>query len=55
MSERARLLRGLAAIDEMLDVIGAHDKDDHEVARVLCDNELDIRELVMFALSKINS
>lgn len=55
MSEKSRCLRGAAAIDEMLDVIGAHNADDHEVARILCDHELDIRELLMFTLSKLNT
>lgn len=41
--KRAAFLRGLAAVTEMVDSIGGHDVDDHDVAKVLVDNEMDIR------------
>lgn len=52
---KALQLRGAAAITEMLDMIGATEMPDaeHTVAAILVDNEMDIRELLAFALSKL--
>lgn len=47
---RAAFLRGLAAVTEMVDSIGGHDVDDHVVAKVLVDNEMDIRSFLKDAL-----
>lgn len=48
-------LRGAAAITEMLDMIGATNMpdSDHTVAGILVDHEMDIRELLSFALAKL--
>lgn len=50
---KAQQLRGAAAITEMLDCIGACDASDRDVAKVLVEHELDIRELLAFALTEI--
>lgn len=53
-SIKARRLRGAAALMEMLHHIGANNVTDHDVARVLCDNELELREMLSFAMSKLD-
>ena len=45
-SDRAELLRGAAAIWEMIDMIGVEGFTDHDLASVFTDNELQIRALV---------
>ena len=52
-SLRARRLRGAAALNEMLTMIGAPDATDHDTAAVLTDNELELRELLAFVLTKL--
>lgn len=47
--ERAVRLRGAAALTEMLSVIG----DDTTVARLLVDNELELRALLRFAIKRM--
>jgi hypothetical protein len=44
----AEALRGAAALYEMLDLIGAEESDDHDMARVFCENEMNIRGLLAF-------
>lgn len=39
-------IRGIAAVVEMLDMIGAEGADDKALAQVFCDNELEIREML---------
>lgn len=51
--ESAWQLRGVAAIIEMTEMIGAPDMTDRSVAEVLVKYEPEIRELVLFALSKL--
>lgn len=55
MSERfpARL-RGAAALADMLNLIGnteAAERDPQGLARIFCDSELDIREVVRFVIA----
>jgi hypothetical protein len=52
-SIRARRLRGAAALNEMLTMIGAPNATDHDMAAVLTDNELELRELLSFVLTKL--
>lgn len=49
---KAKQLRGAAAITEMLDCIGSA-SGDRVIAEVLVEHELDIRELLAFALTEI--
>lgn len=50
-SLRARRLRGAAALMEALETIGAPNADDHDTAAVIVDNELELRELLAFAIA----
>lgn len=52
---RPAACRGAAAIITMLGLIGANTEGggDHDVAKVLVDSELDLDELVKFALAKL--
>jgi len=52
-SMRARRLRGAAALNEMLTMIGAPNATDHDTATVLTDNELELRELLAYALTEL--
>jgi hypothetical protein len=53
-SLKARRLRGAAALIEMLEHIGLTNATDHDVARILCDNELELREMLAFTMQQIN-
>lgn len=46
----AAAIKGAGALQEALELIGAQDKTDHDMAKVIVDNELELRELVRFAL-----
>lgn len=54
MSEREHhermpdVLRGAAALWEMLNLIGEPEKSDHDLARIFTENEMEIRALVAF-------
>lgn len=50
----ARRLRGAAALMEMLEQIGAHNATDSDVARVLCDNELELREMLAYVMTELS-
>jgi len=50
----ASRLRGAAAITQMLDMIGTDGMDDHDMARVFVENELEIRDLVSLALTVLS-
>jgi hypothetical protein len=52
-SIKARRLRGAAAIMEMLEQIGAANATDHDVALILTDQELEIREMLSFTLTEL--
>jgi hypothetical protein len=45
-SIKARRTRGAAALMEALELIGAENANDHDMARVICDNELELREML---------
>lgn len=49
MSKPHIILRAAAALTEALDIIGAEGKTDHDLARIICDNEVDLAELARFA------
>jgi hypothetical protein len=53
VSLRARRLRGAAALMEVLGHIGAEGKNDHDMARVVVENELELREFLSRALSDL--
>jgi hypothetical protein len=46
----AVVLRGAAALQEALDLIGVHGVTDQDLAKVICDNEIGLRQLVAFSL-----
>ncbi len=46
----ARRLRGAAALMEIMELIGAPNATDHDVAAVLTDQELEIREFLSFGM-----
>jgi hypothetical protein len=52
-SLRAIRFRGAAALMEMLDSIGSNDVVDHDIAHILVNHELEIREILYFALTKL--
>jgi hypothetical protein len=52
-SLRARQLRGAAALLEAVTLIGATNADDYDVARVIVENELELRELIAFSLREL--
>jgi hypothetical protein len=54
ISIRARRLRGAAALMETLECIGHQNRDDHDMAKIMCDEELELRELLSFALLKLS-
>lgn len=54
-SIRARRLRGAAALMEAIDLIGATNSDDHQMAKVIVENELELREVLSFALRELGS
>lgn len=47
----ASRLRGAAALTQMLDMIGEEGWNDHDMARVFVDNELEIRDAVTLVLT----
>lgn len=54
-SLKARRIRGAAALMEMLEHIGANNATDHDVAQVLCDNELELREMLSFTMAQLTN
>lgn len=51
-------MRGAAALAEMIDCIGAtlpsgDPQGDHAVAKILVENEMELRELLNFALPRL--
>jgi hypothetical protein len=52
----AKVVKGAGALLQALDTIGAASEDDDGdrlMAKIICDNELDLRELVRYALDSI--
>lgn len=49
------VLRGAAALREMLDIIGDTDRanGDRDAAKILVDHELPLRELLTFAVNEV--
>lgn len=54
MSDISKTLRGLAALMEMLNIIGAEEKTDSDVAKVLTRDELDLRSLADFIVEQLD-
>ena len=52
-SIKARQLRGAAALTEMIERIGAPNSTYHDVAHILTDHELELRELLSFAMTEL--
>lgn len=52
-SMRARRLRGAAALNEMLTMLGAPNATDHDMAAVLVSQELELREMLAFVLAEL--
>lgn len=48
--QRAAILRGTAALETMMSMIGNVDKNDHHLASVFVENELDIRDAIQAAI-----
>ena len=44
---------GIAALMDALDVIGDTDRDDHSMAKIVCENELCLRELLLYAAQRL--
>jgi hypothetical protein len=51
--EPAKVIRGAAAVAQMLDQIGLPGANDKTVAQILVENEMELRHLVSFALTEI--
>jgi hypothetical protein len=56
---RASALRGVAALTDALDMIGGQFRDgapctDKDMAKCVCDAELDVRALLKYALAKLS-
>ena len=49
----ARRLRGAAALTEALFLIGAENATDHDLAKVIVDNELELREFLSGAMAAL--
>jgi hypothetical protein len=54
-SLKARRLRGAAALMEALELIGASNATDHDMAKVIVDYELELREFLAGALRDLQS
>ena len=39
-------MRGCAALIDAIDAIGEPNHDDHSLAQIVCDNEMELRELI---------
>lgn len=46
-------LKGASAVAEAIELIGEDGKTDHDMAKIIVENELAIRDLVRFALSRL--
>lgn len=51
-NDTAKALKGAAALAEMLGLIGAAE-DDNAVAKVMVENEIELRDLLKWALEHI--
>jgi hypothetical protein len=50
----ARAIAGIAALTEMLDCIGREGIEDHEVVKILTENELELRAMREMFLETAN-
>lgn len=46
-------IKGAAALSEALDQIGGHEKSDHDLAKVIVENELSLREFLRWGLYRL--
>jgi hypothetical protein len=51
--EAADIAEGWAALTRALDIIGQSEMTDHDLAKIIVDHELQIRMLLIFALTKL--
>lgn len=49
--DRPAVCRGAGALSEALNVIGAG--TDHDVAKIFCDNEMELRAMLKFVFAKM--
>lgn len=52
-NEGVDALRGAAALQECLDTIGAEGLTDHDLAKIIVENELECRTLVRWAVARL--
>jgi hypothetical protein len=45
-NQKARALAGMGALTEVLDMIGAPDADDHTIALIISEHEIELRALL---------
>lgn len=44
------IIKGVAALTEAIDTIGGEDKTDHDMAKIIVEAEMPLRNLVKYAL-----
>jgi hypothetical protein len=54
-SLKTRNLRGAAALTEALALIGATNATDHDMAAIITDNELELRQMLEFTLKALTA
>jgi hypothetical protein len=52
MENLTQIIKGAGALSEVLDIIGSN-KTDHDMAKIVCDSEPELRELLQFALNEM--
>lgn len=50
-----RSIKGAGALAEALELIGAEGKTDHDMAKVITENELELREFLKWGLMSLAS
>lgn len=50
MQPRTQARVGAGALEKALDLIGEPDKTDHDLAKIIVDNEVELRALVRYAI-----
>ena len=51
--EPAKVIRGAAAIAQVIDLIGQPGADDKTIAQIIVESEMELRHLLSFALAEI--
>ncbi len=51
--EWAKAIHGCGALMEILDLIGTGEKTDHDIAKLIVENELRLEALLRFALDRL--